>query len=59
MHHRQRTIYIVNGLYTTFSRFGLKAPDFEDIDIYRKSLKNLIEISKRYQDENMYKTPEI
>lgn len=56
MSHRQKTINAVNGLWNTLSRFSLKAPDFEDLDIYRKSLKNLVEISKRYQDENMHKT---
>jgi hypothetical protein len=55
----QATIYAVNGLYNTFNRLGLKASDIEDVNTYRKSLMNLAEISKRYQDENVYKTSEV
>lgn len=57
--HMQATIYAVNGLYNTFNRLGLKASDIEDVNTYRKSLMNLAEISKRYQDENVYKTSEV
>ncbi|CAB4125518.1 hypothetical protein UFOVP53_158 [uncultured Caudovirales phage] len=57
MSHRQKTIYAINGLYLTLSRLGIKTADFEDVNTYRTLLINLTEISYRYQNENVHKTP--